>query len=68
MARRQYPVLEQKMREQKIKRPDIGRLIGKGQNALCDRMSGKRSFTLQEAVLIRDTFFPEWTVDELFKQ
>lgn len=66
MATRAFPILEHKMREKKVKRAHIAQVLGRREEALSAKMSGKRQFTLQEAFLIRATFFPEMTVDELF--
>lgn len=68
MANRQFPVLEQKMRERRVKRPMMADAIGRSQATLSEKMSGKRQFTLREIVVIRDTFFPGCLLDDLFRQ
>lgn len=66
MAKRAFPVLEHRMREKKVTRADIAEELGRTESTVCEKMSGRRQFTLQEAFLIRDEFFPLDTVDELF--
>lgn len=66
MARRVFPVLEHKMREKKVTRADIARALGRAESTVNEKMSGVRKFTLQEAFIIRDKFFPLETVDDLF--
>lgn len=51
----------------KITRKKISEETGISQRALYDKINGKTEFTLDEMLVIRDTFFPELTLDYLFE-
>lgn len=45
---------------------DIAKAIGQHRNTAADKISGKRSFSIPEAKTIKDTFFPNQTIEYLF--
>lgn len=47
---------------------DIQRVIGKTRRSAKDKVEGKSTFTLSEAISIRDNLFPECSLDFLFVQ
>lgn len=61
-----YPVLIGEMAKRKIKKADIARTLGICDKALYNKLQGIVSFTLEEALLLRGTYFPDMAVEELF--
>jgi hypothetical protein len=47
---------------------DIAALLDKRVATIYDKMNGHYSFSFEEALLIRDRFFPEFTLEYLFKK
>ena len=45
---------------------DIAKAIGQHRNTAADKISGKRSFSIPEAKAIKETFFPDQTIEYLF--
>ena len=54
------------MKEQHISNRDIARAIGKDERSISNKLSGRTDFTRIEMFAIRDTFFPEMTLEYLF--
>lgn len=48
-----------------ISRKQVGEVIGLGQSSISNRFNGKADFKVGELVKIRDTFFPELSLDYL---
>lgn len=51
----------------KITKKKLSDETGISQRALYDKMNGRTEFTLDEMLIIRDTFFPDLTLDYLFE-
>lgn len=51
-----------------IKTTDIARAIGKTERSVRYKVSGQRSFSVEEALAIRDRFFPGLSVEYLFSR
>lgn len=47
---------------------DISRVIGKTDRSARDKISGRYTFSIEEAKKVRDTFFPGMDLDFLFLQ
>lgn len=45
---------------------DIALVIGQHRNTVSNKISEKRSFTVPEAVEIKEKFFPDLSIDYLF--
>ena len=58
--------LQKEMKEQHISNRDIARAIGKDERSISKKLSGRTDFTRIEMFAIRDTFFPEMTLEYLF--
>lgn len=48
-----------------ISRKQVGEVVGLGQSSISNRFKGKADFKVGELVKIRDTFFPELSLDYL---
>lgn len=51
-----------------ITRKEISEKIKCNYGSITDKLNGKRSFTLDEACGIRENFFPNLSMDYLFKK
>nr|DAO28121.1 MAG TPA: Regulatory protein [Caudoviricetes sp.] len=58
--------LQKEMKEQHISNRDLARAIGKDERSISNKLSGRTDFTRIEMFTIRDTFFPEMTLEYLF--
>ena len=63
-----YPYLEASMDEKDVKVGEIARLLGVRYATVTDKMKGRRPITLEEAKRIRNKFFPEKSLDDLFER
>ncbi|CEK30276.1 hypothetical protein JGS6364_09221 [[Clostridium] sordellii] len=63
-----YLNLEAEIARKKIKKASIAKYIGKTYNTLNLKLSGKYSFTYDEALKIQEQFFPECDLKMLFKK
>lgn len=61
-----YPILEAKIAEHGIKKKDIAKALRITARALSSKFTRKVSFTLDEALTIKQTFFPDISVEKLF--
>lgn len=60
--------LEMEMTRKKITKKELATVIGMPTRTLYEKMSGRSKFTMEEAFIIRDTFFPDLTLDYLFAE
>lgn len=58
--------LEAEMARKSITNADIAKAIAKDERTVRNKTSGKSQFTFPEVVKIRDTFWPELTLEYLF--
>lgn len=61
-----YPNLEAEMARLGLKRKDLAAALGVRSATIYDKLNGKYQFTLNEAKIIKETFFPNLTLDYLF--
>lgn len=54
------------MRKRKVTQSMIAVVTGRCMNAICQKINGKQEFTQKEMFAIRDAFFPDMTLDQLF--
>lgn len=60
------PVLIGEMAKKKVTNGAIAKLLGLHPNTIYYKLN-EGSFSVEEAVLIRDAFFPDWSIESLFK-
>lgn len=63
-----YPVLTREIFMRGIKKRAIASAISVSDRTLNNKMRGITEFTWPEVSKIRNTFFPDLSVDELFKE
>lgn len=63
-----YPILAGEIAKRGVKKKTIAQSIGVCDKSLSNKMSGRVPFSLQEAMTINKTFFPDIEIDELFKR
>jgi hypothetical protein len=63
-----FPNLLAEMTRQKITQDDIANDIGICHSSINLKLTGKREFTLKEIQLIKEKFFPMFTLDYLFER
>lgn len=61
-----FPILEEQMHRKKIKRHELAKLLGCCNKSLFNKLRGITPFTWDEVSLIRNTYFPDISSDELF--
>lgn len=54
------------MKKAKITQSDLAELLKKTKNIICLKINGKSDFKASEMFLIKDTFFPELSLEYLF--
>lgn len=54
------------MKKSKITQRDITMLLDSNLNTICQKINGKREFKASEMFLIKNTFFPELSLEYLF--
>lgn len=62
-----YPVLESEIILRKISKKDIYQLLDVQPNTFTLKLNGNLRFSLDEAIRIQETFFPDISVNELFR-
>lgn len=63
-----FPNLEAEMTRRRVSREDIAKLTKKNYATVCLKLTGKAPFTLNEAKLIKDKFFSDCDLEELFER
>ena len=61
-----YPILAGEIAKRGIKKISIATAIGVTGRSFNNKMRGVTPFTWPEVSIIRNTFFPDFTVDDLF--
>lgn len=61
-------VLIGEMAKRKITKEDLSKLLNIHWNSVANKINGLSPFTVEEAMKIRNTYFPEWKIEELFKK
>ena len=62
-----YPRLEAEMILRHITRLDLKDCIELKYNTLCKKVNGELRFSLEEAIRLQEEFFPDISVNELFR-
>lgn len=62
-----YRNLLAEMVRKNITRKDISKEVKCNYASVVEKINGKRSFTIEEATIIKEKFFPELLIDYLFK-
>lgn len=62
-----YPVLESEIILRKISKKDIYQLLDVQANTFTLKLNGNLRFSLDEAIRIQETFFPDVSVNQLFR-
>lgn len=63
-----FPNLRAEMARCGVTATDLSRVAHKTNRSIRDKIGGRGDFTLTEIYAIRDTFFPEMTLEYLFKR
>lgn len=61
-----YQNLIDLMKEKNVTQSDLAKYLNKRNATISDKIRGIFPFTLNEAKMIRDNFFPETDIDHLF--
>ena len=61
-----YPNLKAEMARYGIKTKDMAEIMGITGKSVSNKINHKTGLTLDEAIKIRDTFFPKIRLDDLF--
>lgn len=68
MRKRTFPNLEAEMARKGLKGKDLAKVLGVRIATVYDKLNGKYSFSLDEAMIIKQTFFPEYSIEYLFSK
>lgn len=60
-----YPTLETEIKRKRIKKKAIAQALGADEVTLWHKTCGKRSFTVEQAIFIQKTWFPETPIEVL---
>lgn len=63
----QYLNLIGEMAKRKVKNESIAQELGIHRNSVYNKLNGESSFSVNEAIQIRDTFFPGYDIKYLFQ-
>lgn len=63
-----FRILESEMIKNRVDKKDISEAIAASERTVRKRFAGTAEWKLDEMETIRDTFFPEKDLDELFKR
>ena len=62
-----YPNLNAEMARNEIEQKDIAKILNKGNDKISLKFKGKRPISLEEAKIIKCNFFPNLSLEYLFK-
>ena len=67
---RGYSRLLIEIKNRGVRKKDIASYLGINRQALAFKLSGRRNarFTVEQAIQIKERFFPDMSVEELFKK
>ncbi len=60
--------LNAEIRRYGLSNADLRRALGCSEKTVRNKLSGTTDFTINEAILLRDTFFPGMRLEYLYKQ
>lgn len=61
-----FPILIGEMAKKEIKKKNVAKILGICEKAFINKLQGKTPFTWPEAKKIRNTFFPDAKMEDLF--
>lgn len=61
-------VLIGEMAKKKVTKEEIAKLLDIHWNSVANKINGVSTFSVEEATEIKNAFFPEWKIEELFKK
>lgn len=56
------------MAKKKVTKEEIAKLLNIHWNSVANKINGISTFSVEEATKIKNAFFPEWKIEELFKK
>ena len=62
----EYLILRGEMAKRKVTIENIATLLGIHRNSVANKLDGKSSFSIEQAVLIQKTYFPDLELKYLF--
>lgn len=62
-----YPFLEYEIKRKGVKKKAMAQVLGVDEGTLWHKTCGKRSFTVEQAIFIQKTWFPETPIEVLFQ-
>lgn len=63
-----YLTLISEMAKRGIQKTEVAKLLGIHWNSAANKINGVSNFSVEEAIKIRDKFFPDWKIEELFRR
>lgn len=63
-----YHNLEAEIARNEIKRKDVAEALGISEKTLYNKIHGESEFSISECLTIKDMFFPELELEQLFKK
>lgn len=64
----QHSTLIGEMAKRRITIEEIAKLLNIHRNSVANKLGGSTAFTIEEAIWIQETFFPDCNLKELFKR
>ncbi|MBC6678758.1 XRE family transcriptional regulator [Zhenpiania hominis] len=64
----QHSTLIGEMAKKKITIEQIAKLLNIHRNSVANKLGGSTAFTIEEAIQIQETFFPDCSLKELFRK
>lgn len=62
-----FPTIDLAMRNGRITVKMIADLIETTENEVVQKLKGKEKISVDEAITIKDEFFPNWSLEQIFK-
>lgn len=62
-----YPYLEGEIKRKGIKKKGMARMMGLNESTFWYKTCGNRSFSVEQAIFIQKTWFPETPIEVLFQ-
>ena len=56
------------MAKKKVTKEDLSTVLKIHWNSVANKINGNSCFTVEEAITVRDAYFPEWKIEELFRR
>ncbi len=63
-----YLILIGEMAKRSITIEAVSKLLGLHRNTISNKLNGKTPFSIDEAIEIKDAFFSDWKMEELFRR